>query len=137
MIRIVLDTNIIVSALLRPESVPAEVLLLALSLELQLCISNKVFAEYEEVIQRPHLKRPRNVTEQTLSAIQKAAHWVRPMARVDVCSDEDDNIFLECAEAAHADYLVTGNLRHFPSQWKRTRVISPRELIEILIGEKR
>ncbi|MBS1824772.1 MAG: putative toxin-antitoxin system toxin component, PIN family [Acidobacteria bacterium] len=135
MIRIVLDTNVLVSALLQPNSIPAEVLMLALSGHIQLCVSNDIFNEYDEVIRRPHLKRPPIVIEKTLSAIRKTAHWVKPKTRVEVCSDPDDNMFLECAGVARAHYLVTGNLRHFPDQWKNTRVIGPRELIEALIDE--
>jgi putative PIN family toxin of toxin-antitoxin system len=135
MIRVVLDTNVLVSALLQPKSIPAEVLVLALSGKVQLCISDDVFAEYDEVIRRPNLKRPIDVIEMTLEAIRMMARWVKPAARAEACSDPDDNIFLECAEAAHADFLVTGNLRHFPAQWKKCRVIGPRELIAVLIDE--
>jgi len=39
-------------------------------------------------------------------------------ARVSIGLDPDDNMFLECAETAHADYLITGNKRHFPSVWR-------------------
>ena len=53
MIRVVIDTNILVSALLQPESLPAAVLTLALSDELRFCVSDAVFAEYDEVIRRP------------------------------------------------------------------------------------
>ena len=65
MIRVVIDTNILVSALLQPESLPAAVLMLALSGEVQLCVSDAVFAEYDEVIRRPHLKRTPDVIEGT------------------------------------------------------------------------
>ena len=40
--------------------------------------------------------------------------------------------FLECADAARADYLVTGNQRHFPKFWKKTKVITPREFITLV-----
>ena len=133
MIRVVIDTNILVSALLQPESLPAAVLMLALSGKVQLCVSGAVFAEYDEVIRRPHLRRPPDVIEGTLQLIRKQGHWVKPKVSVDECSDPDDNIFLECAEAAKADYLVTGNQRHFPGRWKKTRVIGARELIELLM----
>jgi uncharacterized protein len=53
MIRVVLDTNVIVSALLQPLGVPAQVFLLALSGALQLCMSGSIYTEYEEVISRP------------------------------------------------------------------------------------
>jgi predicted nucleic acid-binding protein len=50
---------------------------------------------------------------------------VSPAVRA-AAGDPDDNQFLECAEAAQADYLVTGNIRHFPEVWKET----PREFID-------
>jgi predicted nucleic acid-binding protein len=46
-----------------------------------------------------------------------------------VSSDPDDNMFLECADAARADDLITGNHRHFPKFWKKTKIITPREFI--------
>ena len=49
-----------------------------------------------------------------------------------VAIDPSDDKFLECAEAARADYLVTGNLRDFPRFWKGTKVITMRELMEIV-----
>jgi putative PIN family toxin of toxin-antitoxin system len=130
MIRVVIDTNILVSALLQPESLPAAVLTLGLSGKVQLCVSEAVFAEYDEVIRRPHLKRPPDVIEGTLQSIRKLGHWVKPNVRVTESTDPDDNIFLECAQAGKADYLVTGNQRHFPDRWKKTNVIGARELIE-------
>jgi len=56
---------------------------------------------------------------------------------VEECTDPDDNIFLECAQAGEADYLVTGNKRHFPDRWKKTKVIGARELIELMIEQKK
>jgi predicted nucleic acid-binding protein len=49
-----------------------------------------------------------------------------------VTKDPDDNKFLECADAGRADYLVTGNQRHFPRFWKNTKVITSREFIGIV-----
>ena len=136
MIRVVIDTNILVSALLQPEGLPAAVLMLAFSGEAELCVSDAVFDEYAEVIHRPHLKRPPDVIEGTLRSIRKLGHWVKPVVRVEECTDPDDNVFLECAQAGEADYLVTGNKRHFPDRWKKTKVISPRELIELLMEQE-
>jgi predicted nucleic acid-binding protein len=45
---------------------------------------------------------------------------------------DDDNIFLECADAARADYLITGNQRHFPRFWMKTKVITSREFISVV-----
>jgi uncharacterized protein len=41
--------------------------------------------------------------------------------------DPDDNIFLQCADAAQADDLVTGNQKHFPKFWKKIKIIAARE----------
>ena len=62
---------------------------------------------------------------------------MKPTVRVEECSDPDDNIFLECAQAASADYLVTGNRRHFPARWKKTLVIGAREAIELLVDDEK
>jgi len=110
--------------------------MLVLSGEVQLCVSDPVFAEYDEVIRRPRFKRSRAVIEKTLQSVRKLGHWVKPTVRVEECTDPDDNIFLECAQAGEADYLVTGNLRHFPKRWRKTKVISARELIELLMDQK-
>ena len=87
MIRVVIDTTFLVSALLQPEGLPAAVLMLALSGEVRLCVSDAVFAEYDEVIRRPRFKRSAAVIESTLSSIRKLGHWVKPGVRVEGCSD--------------------------------------------------
>ena len=47
-------------------------------------------------------------------------------------SDPSDNMFLECADEARADYLITGNQRHFPRFWKATKVVSSREFVTLV-----
>ena len=79
MIRVVLDTNIIVSALLQPLGPSAQIFLLALGGSVQLCISGNVFAEYEEVIHRPRFRRDENVIAAALHAIRETGLWVRPI----------------------------------------------------------
>src|SRR5271157_5266127 len=101
MIRIVLDTNILVSALLNPEGAPAQVFLLTiLEPDIQLCVSGEIFAEYEEVLRRPRFRRSNSEIDGALRTIQEKGFWVRPTERVHACSDPDDDIFLECAQTA-------------------------------------
>lgn len=135
MIRVVLDTNVVVSAMLKPDTLPEAVFNLAMDGNIQLCASEPILAEYEEVLRRPRLGFGPKKISFALKKIRNAARLVAPQKVVVAAHDPDDNIFLECAEAAHADFLVTGNLRHFPDRWKKTRVIGPRELIETLIDE--
>jgi putative PIN family toxin of toxin-antitoxin system len=128
----VLDTNIIVSALLQSLGPSAQIFVMALGGSIELCVSGNVYAEYEEVISRPRLKRSDELIASTLRAIREKAVWVRPTEQVRACLDPDDDIFLECAQTAGADYLVTGNLKHFPTAWKSTKVVTPRWLLDTL-----
>ena len=134
MIRVVLDTNIIVSALLQPLGPPAQVFVLAIGGSIQLCISGNVYAEYEEVISRPRFRRSEDIIAGALHAIREKGFWVRPTEAIRACSDPDDDIFLECAHAAQANYLVTGNLKDFPRLWSGTRIVSARQLLDIISG---
>jgi len=74
MIRIVLDTNILVSALLNSKGPPAEVFLLTvLEPDMQLCVSGDIYAEYEEVIRRPQFNRSDSEIEGTLRTVRESA----------------------------------------------------------------
>jgi uncharacterized protein len=133
MIRIVLDTNVLLSALLNPQGAPAQVLLLTLlEPDIRLCVSGEIFAEYEEVLRRPKFSRTRSEVDGALRSIRENGFWVKPADTVRACSDPDDDIFLECAQTAGAHYLVTGNRNHFPSTWASTRVLTPRQFLECL-----
>ena len=95
-------------------------------------MSDPVIAEYREVISRPKFSAVRPERVQSLLASLSLATVLIPVAKITESPDELDNRFLECAEAAQADYLVTGNKRHFPQQWKKTRIINARELLQAL-----
>jgi len=131
MIRVVLDTNVLISALLNPAGPPAEVFLRAiLDEETQLCVSSEIYEEYEEVLRRPRLRRSESEVGNTLRTIRSRGYWVSPADRVRACTDSDDDIFLECAVSADARYLVTGNLKHFPKNWERVAIVTPRQFLD-------
>jgi putative PIN family toxin of toxin-antitoxin system len=131
-LRLVLDTNIIVSAALKPAGLPRTVLLLALKKPARLYLSAAVFAEYRGVLSRVELQIRKGLRRQLLQLLENRAHFVAPSGPLQITSDPADNIFLECADAARADYLITGNQRHFPKFWKKTKVINVREFIGIV-----
>jgi len=83
------------------------------------------------VLARPELKIRKGLRQQFLQLIKNHSYTVAPTPQLEVTADPDDNIFLECADTAKADYLVTGNQRHFPRFWKKTKVITPREFISL------
>jgi len=103
-LRLVIDTNIIVSA--------AE--------------------EYADVLSRPELAIRKGLRLQLLQLITNHGHLVAPSRRIEVTSDPDDNIFVECADAARADFLITGNRKHFPAFWKNTKIVTPREFVSLV-----
>jgi len=63
--------------------------------------------------------------------IKNHSHTVSPSRQLNVTGDPDDNIFIECADAARADYLITGNQKHFPTYWKCTKIVTSREFVNI------
>jgi putative PIN family toxin of toxin-antitoxin system len=131
MIRVVIDTNILVSALLSRNGAPAQALRMILEdPEMQVCVSGEVYAEYDEVLRRPKLKRSRAEIDGLLSMVRKTALWVKQTESVRECADPDDDIFLECAQAARSHYLITGNTRHFPERWDVTRIVTVREFLD-------
>jgi putative PIN family toxin of toxin-antitoxin system len=131
-LRLVLDTNVVVSAALKPDSLPRTVLLLALTKPARLYVSDAVMAEYQDVLARPELRIRRGIQRQIVDLIRQRAYLVKPSRSLQVAADPGDNIFVECADAGRADYLVTGNQRHFPKFWKKTKIITSRELIDLV-----
>jgi putative PIN family toxin of toxin-antitoxin system len=100
---------------------------------MQLCVSGDIYAEYEEVIRRPQFNRSDSEIEGTLRTVRERGLWIRPTEKVRACSDSDDDIFLECAQAADAHYLVTGNLKHFPSTWATTQIVTARQFLDAVV----
>jgi putative PIN family toxin of toxin-antitoxin system len=135
--RVVLDANVVVSAHLNADGYERHVLDLVLAGKLQSAVSAAILEEYEGVLRRPKFGIAPRQVGRSLRLLQNAARVVRPRHRLKVSRDPTDNRFLECAEAFKADYLVTGNKRHFPKQWRQTQVVNARELIEWVVPELR
>ena len=135
MIRVVLDTNVVVSAHINLEGLEASVLDLVFQKRLDLFVSEPVLAEYGLVLGRPRLHLNPLRVERSLAEIRKISTIVEPTRSVSAAANPTDNRFLECAEAASADFLVTGNKRHFPKQWRKTKVVNAREFLEIIERE--
>jgi len=131
-LRLVIDTNVVVSAALKPEGLQRTVVLLAMTKPARWYVSEAILAEYALVLTRPELKIRRSLRQQLLQLIRNHARVVVPSRIAQITSDPADNIFLECADAARADYLLTGNQRHFPKFWKNTKIISSREFLSVI-----
>jgi len=131
-LRLVLDTNIVVSAALKTDGLQRTVLLLAMTRPARLYVTASLLAEYREVLARQEFKIRKGLRQQILQFLENHAQLVKPARVLRVAKDPDDDMFLECAEAARADYLITGNPRHSPKFWRNTKVITSREFISIV-----
>jgi putative PIN family toxin of toxin-antitoxin system len=127
--RVVVDTNVIVSACLTPLGLPAKIVDLAFREEFQLFVSANILNEYREVLSRPKFGHLKERTMLLVNGIEEVAALVFPVETVSQAQDEDDNRFLECALSCQADFLVTGNTRHFPESFHNTLTVSPREFL--------
>jgi putative PIN family toxin of toxin-antitoxin system len=136
MIRVVLDTDVVVSANLQDEGLEALVVSLVLNQKVQLCVSEPILKEYEQVLLYPLLKFVPKEVAQFLARLRRASILIAAALTVSASEDEADNRFLECAEASGANFLITGNKRHFPKRWKTTQIVNARELLS-MIGSSR
>jgi uncharacterized protein len=131
-LRLVIDTNVVVSAALKPEEIQRTVVLLAMTKPARWYVSDAIESEYAVVLARPELKIRRGLRLQLLQLIENHTRVVKPSRLRQVTSDPADNMFVECADAARADYLITGNQRHFPTFWKNTKIITSSEFLSII-----
>jgi putative PIN family toxin of toxin-antitoxin system len=132
MLKLVVDTNVVISALLKPESNPALIMSLILRGDCRLCVTEKIFSEYEEVSGRGKFKKLDQASlREFLSTLRSKALWVVPKVTIDgMTKDPEDNAFLECALESKADFLITGNIHHFPAEkFRRTSIVTPAEFI--------
>ena len=108
---VVLDTNIVASATYW-RGKPAHCLEAWALGKFDLAMSHPILTEYEEVIARLAARYPAKKPTDWLSAIRQAGHLYAPASLPAATADPDDEMFIECAVAARADYLVTGDKGH-------------------------
>ena len=130
--KLVIDTNVVISSLLNPESNPALIMSLILRRDWRICVTEKIFAEYEEFLGRGKFKKLDQVSvRELLATLRSRALWVVPKVTIDdVAEDPYDNAFLECALESGANFLITGNINHFhEKRFHHTSIVSPGEFV--------
>jgi putative PIN family toxin of toxin-antitoxin system len=134
--RLIVDTNVLVSALIQRNFPYFIVDRILADNGLQLCISEQLFTEYVEVLNRKKFSRFPDFhfrVQTLLTAIESRALKYNPTISLNIISDPADNRLLELAETCHADYMVTGNTNDFTmSEYKGTKIVSPKDLFEVL-----
>jgi len=121
-VKVVLDTNVLVPALLSPYQPPARVLDLVLAGEVDAVIDDRIMAEYREVLARPKFTFEEHAADDLLIYLERAGITIMAPPLAAVLPDPDDCMFLEVAAAAQA-LLVSGNLRHYPAEQRHTVVV--------------
>jgi len=134
--RIILDTNIVVSALIR-KSYPYYIVYdYVFNEQVQLCLSEALLSEYRDVLSRPKFAKVSNFENNAkliLSRFTKIALFYEPKIRLSIIKDKSDNKLLELAHESNADFLITGNNTDFTiTHYKHTQILSPRSFWEML-----
>lgn len=132
--KVILDTNVVVSALIS-KGFPADIVeKVVLEENVELCLSDEVFAEYVEVLNRKKFSRFKRFHEKAqvvLAQLEKMAKKFVPSQKVDILKDLDDNKFLELALEADADFLITGNTKDFTiDELENTKIVIPKDYWE-------
>jgi putative PIN family toxin of toxin-antitoxin system len=131
--RIVVDTNVLVSAILR-DRLPEKVLLFILSRpDFEWVASPEILTEYRDVLRRPKFALPDTVLTRWQDRFQLAiAEWPVPEA-VSFPRDQKDAPFIACALASDADFLITGDQDfHEAQRIGRTKIVSVRQFDELV-----
>ncbi len=129
---VVLDTNVVVSALFNLASVPGMILREALVGRIVPLLHQDILDEYRDVLHRPKFKFDQKDIEIVLVGLLKRGIFLDAAVVPDQLPDPDDAIFYEVVMKAKEStdaYLVTGNLKHFPF---KPFVVTPKEMLDIL-----
>ncbi len=132
--RIVLDTNVLVSGVLNPHGAPGRIVELTLANAFVLLYDDRIFGEYREVLARPELGIEAGQLDTIVDHIMREGEYVSPARLPVLLPDNTDLPFLEVAVTGRADALVTGNARHFKATRGRhsVTIASPADFLRRL-----
>jgi uncharacterized protein len=138
MTKIIIDTNVLVSALIQ-KNYPFQILKTVLSVsEIEICLSRELLNEYIEVLNRPKFSKYADFTSNArvlIQLIEKIAVFYISTSTLNILDDEADNRLLELAEISEADFLITGNSNDFKiTSYKKTKIMSPKDYWTYLLS---
>ncbi|MCL1998471.1 MAG: putative toxin-antitoxin system toxin component, PIN family, partial [Turicibacter sp.] len=113
--RVVVDTNVIVSAFISPNGKPAKILHMVKNSQLQICYNAKIWTEYTEVLTRPHFEFVNEERQEFFEHLERLGLFCQPLASTFPMPDETDRPFYDVAKHCNAT-LITGNAKHYPSE---------------------
>lgn len=129
MIKIVLDTNIIISAALSPTGNPAKITaLISQNEDIQVFYNEDILKEYVRVLSYEKLKIATDVQSSIIGTFKEFGILVKPIVSEIPLPDESDRVFYDTAQTSGAT-LITGNIRHFPNE---PFIMSPTDFLHML-----
>lgn len=133
--RVVLDTNILVSAILGKEL--GEIVDYWDRGAFRVIVSAEIMAEYTAVLARPKFKLDTELVVAIISYVERKAEWVSPTEKIkQIQSDPKDDIFIECAVSGKADYIVSGDNHLLAlSQFRDIPIVTPRHFLNLVAGQ--
>ncbi len=141
MVRVVLDTNVVVSAYLVPTGKPAHILSLARQGKIDICLSGEILSEIKRTLLRPKLQKIHKATPQEIDRFLRAFADITDLVPGttevhEVDDDPDDNKILACALEGKADFVVSGD-HHLTDigSFGAIRIAKPDTFLEIMAGK--
>lgn len=126
----VIDTNILVSGLIKPHSSPGEIVDMLLSGQIAPVYDDRILFEYEIVLKREKFSFPPLLVDTLLQSLKDLGNLIIPYHTAVKVIDEKDRCFYECTLATESKILITGNKKHFPKKiCSGISVLSPKEFL--------
>jgi putative PIN family toxin of toxin-antitoxin system len=128
---IVVDTNVIISGLLKSFSDSSVILNLVLSGKVKLAYDMRILKEYEEVLRKKKFDINSQYIESIVTQIKEEGEYINTIPLKGSLPDKDDEPFLEAALGGRIDVIITGNKKHFPKEiCKNVNILSPSEFLK-------
>jgi putative PIN family toxin of toxin-antitoxin system len=134
-VRLVLDTNVIVSAFINPQGKPSEIIKIILSRKAELCYNAVILSEYENVMMRPKFSKviDSNNVRRFINLVRSIGISFNTLPGNVKLPDESDRIFYDTARES-GSILISGNLKHFP---KEPFIMSPVDFLKKIASSEK
>ena len=132
----VIDTNVLVSAMLKWDSVPGTVMSLVFDGPIIPVLNDAILKEYRDVLSRPKFRFTTGIVDAVLEAFLTNGLFVDAEPQPVALPDPKDLVFYEVVmeeRKTRDSYLVTGNIRHFPAE---PFIVTPRQLLDQILAEE-
>ncbi len=134
---VVIDTNVLVSAMLKWDSVPGNIIELVFEGPIIPVLNADILNEYRAVLLRPKFHWTEEIVNPVLETIESKAIFADSKTLQVDLPDPKDCVFYEVVmgqrDGEETTYLVTGNIRHFPV---KSFIVTPRQMLDIILGDK-